>query len=207
MRTFKFHDFSNTSLSGKSLWADTKEYVQRIRLFSREDWIIYLSWVGMMTLLCLSLSMFFLMGLKNGVEFPPFAYGVPLGAILFCISIAIDTIGHRTIYKAELKKGESLVHGITIFCGAASVMFLCMGKNYPEIFRYPALVLILLSLLYSIIDEALHWVRYFKGHSDRVEMISHFGIFLGHGVFTLCWWVWFDQGYQGVNETFYLLGL
>lgn len=207
MKTFNFHNFSNTSRTGKTFWEDTKDYVARIHQFSKEDWVIYLAWVGMMTLLCLGLSTFFVAGQSKGVSFPIYAWGVPVGALIFCTAIAIDTIGHRTIYKEELKKGESLVHGITIFCGATSVMFLCMGKNYPEVFKYPALVLILLSIFYSIIDEALHWVRYFKGHSDRVEMVSHFGIFLGHGIFTLCWWVWFEQGYQGVNETFSLLGL
>ena len=44
-----------------------------------------------------------------------------------------------------------------------------------------ASVLIALSILYSVIDEALHWRRYLRQDSDPVEMWSHVGIFIGHG--------------------------
>jgi hypothetical protein len=59
-----------------------------------------------------------------------------------------------------------------------------------------ALVLTLLSFVYSLVDEAFHWRRYVRSCSDRVEMWSHVGIFLGHGVMMLGWWVWYFQGYS-----------
>ena len=202
-----FDDFTNTSINGTTYYQDFLVYVGRIREFSKNDWIIYLSWVGMMIGLFVTLMSFVTFGRVMETGIPYFAWNIPLGAFIFSVAIAIDTIGHRTVYREELKKGESLVHGITIFCGVTSIMFLCFAKDYPETFRYPALVLIILSFFYSIIDEALHWVRYLKQKSDRIEMWSHFGIFLGHSLMTISWWVWFDSGYAGVEETFRALNL
>jgi len=71
--------------------------------------------------------------------------------------------------------------------------------------RIPALSLIALSILYSVIDEALHWHRYLNMHSDRVEMWSHSFIFLGHTIFVLSWYHWFSKGYPGVSETLAIL--
>jgi hypothetical protein len=65
---------------------------------------------------------------------------------------------------------------------------------------------VFLSILYSIIDEAMHWFRYAQQKSDRVEMWSHFGIFLGHLIFICSWSWWFLQGYPGVTETLQVLG-
>jgi hypothetical protein len=44
-----------------------------------------------------------------------------------------------------------------------------------------------------------------RAHSDRVEMWSHVGIFIGHGTMMIGWWSWFFQGYPGVAETVRLL--
>src|SRR6187551_2908309 len=92
-------------------------YVGRIREFERTDWHVYVAWVGLMLGLVLSTGTFLVFGYVNGVRFPGEAWMVPLGAVVFAISIAIDTIGHRTIYKDAIARAEGLVHGITIAMG------------------------------------------------------------------------------------------
>jgi hypothetical protein len=57
------------------------------------------------------------------------------------------------------------------------------------------------------VDEAFHWRRYVRQHSDRVEMWSHVGILVGHGTMMLGWWAWYFDGYMGVRETVAALGL
>jgi hypothetical protein len=140
------------------------------------------------------------------VRFTPEAWLVPLGAALFSLSIAIDTIGHRTIYKQEISGAEGLVHGITIFCGITSCVLLTAAYHHPRGLWIPAMVLTVLSLIYSLVDEAFHWRRYVRKYSDRVEMWSHVGILLGHSVMMLGWWSWFFGGYPGVAETLQALG-
>jgi hypothetical protein len=126
---------------------------------------------------------------------------VPIGSIIFTLSIAFDTIGHRTIYREEIEGAEGLVHGITIFCGISSCVLLCAAYEHRGWFWIPAMVLTVLSFIYSLIDEALHWRRYLNKHSDRVEMSSHVGIFIGHLIMMIGWWSWFFQGYPGVEAT------
>ena len=63
------------------------------------------------------------------------------------------------------------------------------------------MVMIILSIFYSVVDEVLHWRRYLDGLSDRVEMWSHFFIFVGHMIMIFSWWQWFEDGYPGVKET------
>lgn len=184
-----------------SFAADTVTYVSRIRLFSREDWLVYIAWIGLMSGLLFSTAGFVLFGHYNGVQWPGYVWNVPIGCFIFVGAIAFDTIGHRTAYKEVLKKGESLVHGITIAAGITSVVSLCLAYENPSFFRFPSLALIALSFLYSIVDEALHWHRYLTMNSDRVEMWSHFFILLGHTIMILSWWHWYDQGYPGVAET------
>src|SRR5690606_25910087 len=92
-------------------------YVGRIRELEPHDWWIYVGWVGLMLGLVLSTGGFLLVGANAGVTYPAEAWLVPIGALVFSLSIAIDTIGHRTVYREEIKEAESLVHGITIFCG------------------------------------------------------------------------------------------
>ena len=191
----------------KSFFQDTCEYAGQIRLFKKDDWLVYIAWVGLMSGLLFSTAGFVLLGWKNGVHFPEYVWNVPMGTFIFITAIAFDTIGHRTAYKEELKKGEALVHHITIFAGITSCLVLCLAYHWPEFMRYPAITLIALSIFYSIVDEAMHWRRYLTLKSDRVEMWSHFFIFLGHMIMVFSWYHWFDQGYPGVAETLKFLPL
>lgn len=176
-------------------------YVGRMRDFTRIDWLVYVSWVGLMLGLAFSTGGFLLLGHGHGVSFGAEAWLVPLGALLFTASIAVDTIGHRTVYKQEISGAEGLVHGITILCGIASCVLLTAAYHHPRGLWIPALVLTVLAFVYSLVDEAFHWRRYLRKHSDRVEMWSHLGILTGHGVMMTAWWVWFFGGYAGVAET------
>jgi hypothetical protein len=182
-------------------------YVGRMREFERVDWQIYVAWIGLMLGLVCSTGGFLIIGRDHGVQFPAHAWLVPMGAALFTLSIAIDTIGHRTIYKKEISQAEGLVHGITIFCGIGSCVALCAAYAMPGLFWIPAMVLTVLSVVYSLIDEAFHWRRYVGAQADRVEMWSHVGILIGHSVMMLGWWVWYFNGYQGVAETLVAVGL
>lgn len=175
-------------------------YVSRIREFERVDWIVYLGWVGMMFGLVASTGGFLLAGRAHGVAWPEEAWLVPIGAAVFAIAIAIDTIGHRTVYKEVLKGGEQLVHHITIVCGVGSVVLLCLAYERPWA-AIPAMVLTVLSFVYSLIDEVFHWKRYTSAKADPVEMWSHVGILVGHGVMMLGWWRLYQLGYPGVAET------
>ncbi len=175
-------------------------YVGRIREFDRTDWLVYVAWVGMMLGLVGSTGGFLLAGHRVGVTWPAEAWMVPIGATVFTISIAIDTIGHRTIYKEVLKGGEQLVHHITIVCGVASCILLVLAFDYPGL-AVPAMVFTVMSFVYSLVDEAFHWRRYTSSHADPVEMWSHVGIFIGHGTMMLGWWLFYDQGYPGVAAT------
>lgn len=175
-------------------------YVGRIREFDRTDWLVYIGWVGMMLGLVASTAGFLLFGRHVGVTWPPEAWMVPLGAAVFSIAIAIDTIGHRTIYKEVLKGGEQLVHHITIVCGVASCILLVLAYDHPGL-AVPAMVFTVMSFVYSLVDEAFHWKRYTSAHADPVEMWSHVGIFIGHGTMMLGWWLFYDQGYPGVAAT------
>jgi hypothetical protein len=180
-------------------------YVGRIREFTREDWIVYVAWVGLMLGLVFATGGFVAVGHFGGVALPAEAYLVPVGAFVFTLAIAVDTIGHRTVYKEEIRAAEGLVHGITIFCGIGSCVLLTAAYQRPGPFVIPALVLTLLSFLYSLIDEAFHWRRYVSSRSDRVEMWSHVGIFVGHLTMMLAWWGWYRDGYQGVSQVLRLV--
>lgn len=177
------------------------KYVLRIRQFNVQDWLVYVVWVGMLFSLFGAVTAFVVFGYRNGVQFPSYVWNIPLGAFVFATAVSIDTIGHRTIYKSALKDGEDLVHHITIFCGIASVILLCLCYENPIFFRVPALVLTAFSFVYSMVDEVFHWRRYVSGNSDPVEMWSHFGILFGHTVMMAAWCWWFLAGYSGVSET------
>jgi hypothetical protein len=176
-------------------------YVGRMREFDREDWVVYVAWVGLMFGLVAATGGFVAVGHVAGAALPASAYLVPVGALVFSLAIAIDTIGHRTIYKQEIQAAEGLVHGITILCGIGSCVLLTAAYHAPDALWIPAMVLTLLSFLYSLIDEVFHWRRYVSKNSDRVEMWSHVGIFVGHLTLMIAWWAWFFDGYQGVAET------
>ncbi|HXI56157.1 MAG TPA: hypothetical protein VNO55_08865 [Polyangia bacterium] len=176
-------------------------YVGRIRQFRRVDWMVYLSWVGLMLGLCLTTSGFVWAGVRAGAPLPPEATAVPLGAVIFTLAIAVDTIGHRTIYKEALRGGEALVHHVIIVAGIASCVLLCAAYSGGAIYAVPALVLTGLSFIYSLVDEVMHWRRYLSAKSDVVEMWSHVFILIGHGVMMTGWWLWYARGYAGVTET------
>ncbi len=180
---------------------ETLVYASRVRDFDAKDWLVYVLWVGLMYGLFFAVGGFLLAGWMKGVEYPLYVWNIPVGVFIFSTAISFDTIGHRTVYKDYLQKGEALVHHITIFAGITSVLFLCFAYHSPTFFRIPALVLAVLSVFYSVVDEALHWHRYLNGKSDRVEMWSHFFIFLGHLIMIVAWWQWFADGYLGVAET------
>lgn len=180
-------------------------YVARIREFERNDWIVYIAWVGMMAGLVASTGGFLLAARARGVTWPAEAWCVPIGALGFAVAIAIDTIGHRTIYKEALRGGEQLVHHITIFCGITSVVLLVLAFEHRAL-AIPAMVLTVLSFVYSLIDEGFHWKRYTTQRSDPVEMWSHVGILVSHGTMMLGWWRCYALGYPGVDEALTALG-
>lgn len=183
-----------------SFGSELVTYVGRIREFQRTDWIVYVLWISTIAGLVVGTGGFLLVGHMHGVRFPPEAWLVPVGAAIFTMAIAVDTIGHRTIYKQVLAGGEALVHHITIACGVASVVLLCLAYSVRAAV-IPALVFTALSLLYSLIDEVFHWRRYVMDRSDRVEMWSHVFILIGHGIMMLGWWQWYFLGYPGVAGT------
>jgi hypothetical protein len=176
-------------------------YVGRVREFSRTDWLVYVAWVGLMLGLVAATGGFVAVGHARGAPLSTAAYLVPLGALVFTISIAIDTIGHRTVYREEIKMAEGLVHGITILCGIGSCVLLTAAYHARVVFGIPAMVLTVLSFFYSVVDEVFHWRRYVFQKSDRVEMWSHVGIFVGHLTMMIAWWAWFFDEYRGVAET------
>lgn len=175
-------------------------YVGRIREFDRTDWLVYSTWVGMMVGLVVATGGFLLSGRAHGVTWPAEAWFVPIGALVFAISIGIDTIGHRTIYKEVLRGGEQLVHHITIACGVASVLLLVLAYDHAGL-AIPAMVFTVMSFVYSLVDEVFHWRRYTSHRADPVEMWSHVGIFIGHGTMMLGWWRCYQLGYPGVEHT------
>ena len=184
-----------------SFLSELRIYVGRIRQFRQRDWAVYLAWVGLLFALCAASLSFVLFGTSRGVDFPPSAWLVPAGALVFTIAAAIDAIGHRTIYREEIRRAEGLVHAVTIFCGIGSCVLLCAAFRLGAAAAIPAGVLTLLSVLYSLVDEAFHWRRYLSARSDRVEMWSHVFIFVGHLTMLGAWWAWLLAGYRGVAET------
>jgi hypothetical protein len=178
-----------------------RQYFSRFRLFTRRDWIVYVAWVGLIASLSAASAAFLLIGRRAGAVFPVHATFVPIGAAIFALAIAVDTIGHRTVYKEYLRSGEGLVHHIIIGCGIGSCVLLCAAYPTPSALANPALVLTALSFIYSFVDEIMHWRRYLTAKSDVVEMWSHVFILIGHGTMMLGWWLWYFGGYQGVART------
>jgi hypothetical protein len=126
---------------------------------------------------------------------------IPLGAATFTLAIAVDTIGHRTVYKEAIARAEGLVHAVTIFCGILSCVLLCASYEHRDLFFIPATVFTVLSFVYSLVDEGFHWHRYWSLRSDVVETWSHVHILIGHGTMMAAWWLWAYTGYAGVAET------
>jgi len=188
-------------------WAAVRTYVGRIREFEPVDWAVYLAWVGGMVLLVAVTAAFLAVGRRAGAVFPAEAYLVPLGAAVFTVAIAVDTIGHRTVYKEVLRGGEALVHHIIIVAAAASCMLLCAAYPHHRLAAVPAAVLTVVSFVYSLADEIMHWRRYLTRHSDVVEMWSHVFILIGHGTMMAGWWGFYLLGYPGVGITLRALGV
>lgn len=187
--------------ANSALLAPLKDYVGNIRTFKAEDWVGYACWIGMIAMLFVGVTLFLIWGSLHGVEFPGFVWFIPLGTAMFLFALSIDDIGHRTLYKAKLQRGEGHVHKMIGITAVTSVMALCLCYEHGETFRTPALALIGLSLFYSVIDEALHWHRYLSDGVDRVEMWSHFVAITGHVLMIAAWWQWFTDGYVGVAAT------
>ena len=192
---------SNAVVARPSFAREVAVYVGRVRSFTRRDWIVYVAWVGLMTGLAADTGGFLIYGAMHGVHFPADAWLVPVGALAFTFAIAVDTVGHLTIYRQEIARAEELVHHVTIVAGVASCVFLCAAYGQRAVFTIPALVATVLSFVYSLVDEAFHWRRYASATSDRVEMWSHVLILTGHGTMMLAWWHWFLLGYPGVADT------
>jgi hypothetical protein len=178
-----------------------------MKQFEKVDWAVYFAWVGLMLGLLFSICGFVFSGWWQGVQYPAYVWNVPIGTFIFIVAIAFDTIGHRTAYKVALGQGENLVHHITIAAGISSCVLLSLAYTYRDFLTIPAYVMTVLSIFYSMIDEAMHWFRYMAGNSDRIEMWSHFFIFVGHLIMMSAWCYWFSQGYPGVKETLVALGL
>ncbi len=189
-----------------SFVAELAIYLGRVREFRRDDWIVYAAWVGMMCGLVFTTGGFVLAGHARGVRFPDEAWLVPIGALIFTVAIAVDTIGHRTIYRDAIAHAEGLVHHVTIVFGVASCVLLCAAFSHRASLWIPAAVATVLSFVYSLVDEVFHWRRYATELSDRVEMTSHALILFGHATMMIGAWRWFYLGYPGVAETLAALG-
>jgi hypothetical protein len=186
--------------------ADLRGYFGLFGRFSRLDWAVYVAWVGMIAGLALASALFLRTGLRAGADFPAEAYLLPVGAAVFALAVAVDTVGHRTIYKEVLRGGEQLVHHITILNGVGSCGLLIAAYPRRGAFAVAALVLTALSFFYSAVDEVMHWRRYLRGRSNLIETWSHVFILIGHGTMMLGWWRWYFLGYPGVARTLAALG-
>jgi len=189
-----------------SLSAELRTYFGRFGAFGAVDWLVYAAWVGLMLGLTAASSLFLRVGLRAGVHFPAEAFLLPVGAAVFTAAIAVDTIGHRTVYKEVLRAGEALVHHVIIATGIASCVLLMAAYPHKTALALPAAVLTVLSFVYSLVDEAMHWRRYLTGRSDVIEMWSHVGILIGHATMMAGWWRWYLLGYPGVAGTLAALG-
>lgn len=186
---------------------EISSYASNIRKFKRDDWLRYTVWIGsIFGLLCATTGVT-VFGAMTGTVWPTYVWWIPIGTFMFCGALALDDIGHRTLYKKQLAKGERYVHQMIAGTAVPSVIFLCLSFQHPDIFKVPALVLILLSFFYSALDEGMHWVRYYQQGLDRVEMWSHFVAITGHALMIGAWWHWLDQGYPGLKETLARLSL
>ncbi len=184
------------------LFREFRVYISNIRDFENSDWLRYTAWIGTISTLFFGVTTFVLIGYFNGVQWPGYVWNIPAGTLLFVVALAIDDIGHRTLYKKDLiDSGEGAVHQMIVVTAVTSVMALCLCYQHPSALRMPALSLIGLSLFYSVIDEALHWHRYLTKKMDRVEMWSHFCAIGGHVIMITSWWQWYTEGYKGVTET------
>lgn len=184
-----------------------RSYFGRIRDFRRAEWITYCFWVGGIAGQALASALFLTIGGRAGAQFPSEAYLVPIGAGLFTVGVAVDVIGHLTVYKELLRGGEDLLHKVISVLTGLSCILLVVAYPQRTTFAAAALVATALVFIYSLLDEVLHWRRYAGGQSDVIEMSSHVVILIGHGIMMFGWWRWYYLGYLGVGETLRALGL
>ena len=90
---------ATTSAPALAVFTEIKAYVLNIRSFSRTDWFRYLSWMMTIFSLLVATSTFVFFGYARGVVWPSYVWWVPFGNFLFCSALALDDIGHRTVYK------------------------------------------------------------------------------------------------------------
>ena len=81
-------------------------YLGRIRTFRRTDWIVYAAWVGLMMGLCVATGGFVWVGHRASAPLPPGGLAPAARCRDLHARLAVDTIGHRTIYKEALRGGE-----------------------------------------------------------------------------------------------------
>jgi hypothetical protein len=151
-------------------------------------------------------ALFLIVGTRAGAPFPSEAYLVPVGAGVFTIGIAVDVIGHLTVYKEVLRGGEGLLHKVISLLTGLSCVLLVAAYPHRSALAAVALVATVLVFVYSLLDEVMHWRRYVEGRSDVVEMFSHVVILAGHGAMMFGWWRWYYLGYAGVSDTLRVLG-
>src|SRR5436189_3123543 len=93
---------------------ETRSYLANIRNFEGDDWLRYGAWIGTISSLFFATTAFVLLGHFNGVQWPGYVWNIPIGTGLFVFALAVDDIGHRTLYKHDLKTGEGYVHQMII---------------------------------------------------------------------------------------------
>lgn len=187
------------STRGQRIDPNFLEYLGYFRTFNTRDWTIYITWVGGMLAVGLASLLFLLIGANNGAIFPVYVWLIPIGNLTFTFAIALDNIAHSAIYKEYITKAELMVHNFSTTAGVLTVLTLIAGYDYPDLMRIPIYVFAALSFVYSLIDEAMHWIRYAEGGSGYVEVTMHFLILVGHTMFVLAWIFWFEAGYPGME--------
>lgn len=182
-------------------------YLKAMKEFTARDWIIYITWVGVMFGLFVATLSFLILSSFNNADFPVYVWLIPIGILTFTFAIFFDTIAHMVIYKQWLSDAEWTVHRFATSSGVLTVFALIAGFDFPVFMQIPIYVFAALSILYSLIDEMMHWIRYAQGGSGWLEVTMHFLILVGHTTMVVAWILWYEQGYPGVAETIAALGL
>jgi len=190
----------NLSSRGQRLDPNPLEYLKATKRFTQRDWVIYIFWIGIMYGLGFTLLGFLLVGLGNGAIYPSYVWLIPGGIITFSIAITFDNIAHTVIYKPWISDAEYMVHNFSTATGVLTVFSLLAGFQFTELMRIPIYVFAGLSIIYSLIDETMHWIRYAQGGSGWVEVTCHFLILVGHTTMVLAWIFWFETGYHGFQQ-------
>jgi len=185
---------------GQRLDPNPLEYIRMTSKFTKRDWIIYIFWIGIMYGLGFTILGFLLFGLSNGATYPDYVWLIPAGILTFSVAITFDNIAHTVIYKPWISDAEYMIHNFSTATGVLTVFTLLGGYQYTELLRIPIYVFAGLSIIYSLIDEAMHWIRYADGGSGWVEVTAHFLILVGHTTMVLAWIFWFEQGYEGFGQ-------